>query len=234
MRLLKLAHISLLLPLPLHCEPNPTSLVLHPLSVASSTTRNCTSVVDRGEQEEVVIHPVCVNPKSTMRMSREAKRCLFLSRMSGNGQGGEHRLPTEGDTGFHCELQGYREQWSEGWICWICVCVCMLTCLLCTQMQWMALISPVLALLAEMPCGNEVTYKVMTWLHGNTLADIGVKVTHTPDSTPKQWKKINKYLRKLPHYVLLFFNKCMFGCIIIDFHWFTFKTVASAMTSSTY
>lgn len=45
-----------------------------------------------------------------MRMSTEAKQCLFLSRMSGDGQGGERRLPAEGDTGFHCELQGYREQ----------------------------------------------------------------------------------------------------------------------------
>ena len=169
-------------PPPLYREPNPTSLVLFSLAVASSTSRNCTSVVDWGEQEEVVIHPVCVNHKLTRRMSREAKRCLFLSRMSGDGQGGEHRLPTEGDTGLHCELRGYREQWSEGWICWICVCVCafcVCVCVsvfecACTQMQWMALISLMLALLAAMPRGNKVTYKVMTWLHGNTLADIGV------------------------------------------------------------
>lgn len=113
-----------------------------------------------------------VNQKLTRRMSREARRCLFLSRMSGNGQGGECRLPTEGDTGFHCELQGYREQWSEGCFCRMCFCACV--CLHCTQIQWMTVISLVLALLAATPCGSEVTYKVMSWLHGNAHTNISV------------------------------------------------------------
>lgn len=43
-----------------------------------------------------------------------------------------------------------------------CVCACVCASLLCTQMQRMALISLMLALLAAMPRGNEVTYKVMT------------------------------------------------------------------------
>lgn len=54
------------------------------------------------------------------------------------------------------------------------VCMSVLACLRSTQMQWMSLISPMLVLLAAMPCSNEVSYKVMTWLHGNTLGDFGV------------------------------------------------------------
>lgn len=56
----------------------------------------------------------------------------------------------------------------------VCVCVCALACILRTQMQPMTLISLILALLAAMPQGNEVTRKVKTRLHGNTLADIRV------------------------------------------------------------
>lgn len=51
---------------------------------------------------------VCQAQADYTRMSTEAKQCLFLSRVSGNGQGGERRLPAEGDTGpFIVSSGGY-------------------------------------------------------------------------------------------------------------------------------
>lgn len=44
----------------------------------------------------------------------------------------------------------------------VCVCACVYGSVPCTQMHCMTLISLMLALLAVMPCGSEVAYKVMT------------------------------------------------------------------------
>lgn len=56
----------------------------------------------------------------------------------------------------------------------MCVCVCVR----CTQMHCMTLISLVLAVLAVMPCGNGVAYKVMTRLHSNAFTKIRVQARH--------------------------------------------------------
>lgn len=129
---------------------------------------------------------------------REAKQRLFLSQMSGNGQGGEHRETLALIVSSRASGSSDRK---DGSVEFLLACACMF---LCTQMQWMTFISLVLALQAAMPCSNEVTYKAVAWLHCNILADMGVWAALTPDTnlpdgfrTPNKAKKDYSYKRNV-------------------------------------